>query len=92
MNTLAQITKQIKKARRGKIKDYSIGKQFGISAAEVGRIANGKHPGIEVSKRLGITPVCHVCKRKILQKKNKVVAPLIGRDANWFQFYERKIK
>ena len=92
MTTLVQIAKQIKKARRGGIKDYSIGKQLGISAAEVDRLAKGKRPGIEVSKRLGITPVCHVCKRKIMPKKEKVIAPLIGRDSNWFQFYKRKIK
>lgn len=89
MTTLAQITKHIKKARRSKIKDYSIGKSLGVSAAEVDRLARGKRPGIEVSKRLGITPVCHVCKRKILPKKDKVIAPLIGRDSNWFQYYSK---
>ena len=86
MATVRTYQIMIKKARRGGISDNATSKNLNITAAEVGRLAKGKHPGIEVSKRLGITHVCHICKRKILTKKDKVIAPLIGRDNNWFQY------
>jgi hypothetical protein len=44
---------------------HAISKELGVSVPAVGRIAKGERPGVKVSKRLGITPICSACHRAI---------------------------
>ena len=63
MATLITIAKRIQKARRANIPDYKIGREMGICAAEIKRLANGKYPGPKVAARLGLREICPSCHR-----------------------------
>jgi hypothetical protein len=44
---------------------HAISAELGISVPAVGRIAKGERPGVIVSRKLGIMPICSACHRAI---------------------------
>lgn len=91
MTTLRQTERYIRKRLKSKISKRQIGRELFISAAEVGRILEGKYPGEKVAKRLGIPVICFVCHRRVSVKKLKQVAPKIGQPG-WEEFYSKKLR
>jgi hypothetical protein len=65
IQSMTQIRKAVKTAKKSGISLNSIGVTFGICAAEVKRILRkGYYPGPKVAARLGLPVKCPACKRR----------------------------
>lgn len=68
---MRRIQRTIKKELKAGASYAIVGNALGISKPEVGRILKGHYPGPKVAVKLGLPPVCHACKRRIPQPRQK---------------------
>ena len=89
---MTRIRKDMRKAIRNGATLRTVGAQYSITGAAVGRILDGAYPDEANAKRLGVPVKCTTCKRNMPKPKQlRQPAPKIGQPG-WTDYWMRKIK